>query len=176
MATFEFKPYDQSYEKDIKLILDHAKHEIPAKNESKSQHHICPDTLISKLNFPENNGPFGICCLIENAPVGIIIYLLFNEFVYLKIVAAHPSKRNMRIGSLQVGKFVSQFNDLCIFSQASSSNIPMKKIFAMYNFVKVCERINDRKNGDASEWYGLNVNNQNIMEQIISGNFDLQYS
>ena len=54
-------------------------------------------------------------------------------------------------------------------------NIPMKRIFYTYNFVKLHEKINDRKNGDSSEWYGLNVNNQNIITQVISGKFDLQY-
>jgi hypothetical protein len=175
MTIFEFKPYNKSYERDIKCILDYAKYEIPAKNENKSHHHICPDILISKLNFPERNGPFGICFLIENTPFGIIVYLLFNEFVYLKIVAIHPSKRNLHIGSSLMDKFVSQFNNFCILSQTSLLNIPMKRIFYTYNFVKLHEKINDRKNGDSSEWYGLNVNNQNIITQVISGKFDLQY-
>jgi hypothetical protein len=176
MPTHEFNPYYKAYKKDIKPILEQAKSEIPARNDSKSHHHICPDYLISKLNFPDSNGPFGICYIIENKPRGIIIHLIFNEFVYLKIVAVHPSERNKHIGSSLVDKLISQFNNHCILTQTFSSNIPMKKIFSKYNFVEVYKKIDDRKNGDASEWYGLNFKNHNLINKLISVNFDLIYS
>lgn len=167
--------YDINYADQISKLIVQARDDIPSKRIQQCSHHISEQNLIDRLNNPYPYGPYGTCYVEDNSVHGCVIYLEHTEFVYFKLLIVDRCKRNKRIGSALTEWFTGRFKEHGIISQTFSSNYPMKKLFASHKFNLEKSITNERVNGDATEWYSLNINSDLTVKHVLAGKFDLCY-